>query len=479
MDNANNQEDRTPLQKLWDWLHDIISIRDGADIQGTIEGIKRDVVFRGQTVWILVASIFIASIGLNTSSAAVIIGAMLISPLMGPILGVGLAIGTNDFKTLLKSLKNLGIAVGVSLFTSTLYFMISPLDEPSAEILARIKPTFLDVLIAFFGGVAGIVAGSRREKTNVIPGVAIATALMPPLCTAGYGLASGKIAFFLGAFYLFFLNCVFIAVATIIIVRYLKFPIISILDKTKEKRFNRYMIGFIVLISLPSTLLFWEVIQESRFKAQAERFVNETMKFEGTEIINKRIIYSDTLSSIHVYTIGKEIEMEKIEQLNQLLTAYGLNQRESFWKTGKLSFAQKTELRIHQATDGYDGLTERMNMFTTELRAGVLEDIYKKNEQEIKTKDKKIALLEKEIIKYAKDTIPLKQIAKEIDILYPDIRKIGYAKLLESDKYGKTDTIALFMIYWKTRSASQTDKQNIKSWLQARTSLDTIKVLNL
>ncbi|MCF6241446.1 MAG: DUF389 domain-containing protein, partial [Bacteroidales bacterium] len=174
------------------FLIEILSIREGTDVEGTINGIKKDMVFRGVTVWILVASIFIASIGLNVNSIPVVIGAMLISPLMGPILGIGLSVGTNDWDTLLRSLKNFGIAIVISLITSIIYFLITPLKDASPELLARTKPTILDVLIAIFGGIAGIVAGSRSEKTNVIPGVAIATALMPPLCTAGYGIATGQ-----------------------------------------------------------------------------------------------------------------------------------------------------------------------------------------------------------------------------------------------------------------------------------------------
>jgi uncharacterized hydrophobic protein (TIGR00271 family) len=189
----------------------IFGFEEGTDILSTIEGIKRDIVFRGHTAWILIFSILIASIGLNVNSTAVIIGAMLISPLMGPILGVGLSIGIFDFNTFVKSLKNFGIAILISLITSTLYFIITPLDIEQSEILARTKPTLLDVLVALFGGFAGIIAGSRKEKSNVIPGVAIATALMPPLCTAGYGLANLKFDYFLGAFYLF-LSTLFLSV---------------------------------------------------------------------------------------------------------------------------------------------------------------------------------------------------------------------------------------------------------------------------
>ncbi len=192
--------------ELYRFASALLSIREETDYEKTREGIVKDVSFRGHTVYILICSIFIASIGLNLNSPAVIIGAMLIAPLMGPILGTGLALGTNDDELLIKSLKNFGVMVSISLITSTVYFILTPLVEYQPELLARTKPTTLDIFVAIFGGIAGIVAGSRKEKNNVIPGVAIATALMPPLCTAGFGLATGNWPFFFGAFYLFLLN---------------------------------------------------------------------------------------------------------------------------------------------------------------------------------------------------------------------------------------------------------------------------------
>lgn len=217
-------------------LSEILNITDNAQREITIEGIKRDIDFKGFNVWILILAIFIASIGLNVNSTAVIIGAMLISPLMGPIMGVGLSIGINDLFTLKRSLRSFGIAVIVSLVTSTLYFSITPLSDAQSELLARTQPNLLDVFIAFFGGLAGILAGSRKEKNNVVPGVAIATALMPPLCTAGYGIGTGQWNYFLGAFYLFLINSIFIAIATSLVVRYLKFPLTELPDKRTERK---------------------------------------------------------------------------------------------------------------------------------------------------------------------------------------------------------------------------------------------------
>ncbi|MDA7837023.1 TIGR00341 family protein [Salibacteraceae bacterium] len=246
---------RRIIKELAVFLRHRLSLEDdNADPADTIEYIKKGVEFKGTNIWILIFAILIASIGLNMNSAAVIIGAMLISPLMGPIMGLGMGVGTNDFALIKKAAKNLGIMVGISVITSTIYFFLTPLSDAQSELLARTTPTIWDVMIALFGGLAGIVAGSRREKSNAIPGVAIATALMPPLCTAGYGIATGNLAYFAGAFYLFTINSVFISLSTIIIVRFLRYPTKSFVDTIREKRVKRWIAIIVVLVTLPS---FW------------------------------------------------------------------------------------------------------------------------------------------------------------------------------------------------------------------------------
>ncbi len=469
------------FRNLYKFLVSTLSIRDGADIQGTIDGIKRDMVFRGPTVWILVASIFIASIGLNINSTAVIIGAMLISPLMGPILSIGLAIGTYDWNLLLRSLKNYGIMVGIAILTSTVYFLITPLTDAQPELLARTKPTSLDVFIAIFGGLAGIVAGSRREKSNVIPGVAIATALMPPLCTAGYGIASGQMNFFFGAFYLFFLNTVFIALSTIIVVRYLHFPIVNIVEIKREKQIRKYMLIFAVIVILPSAKIFWDVIRESRFKVSADHFIQENINFKGSEIINKQLNFNDTLSSIDLYVIGEKIEPELIEDLNRRLENYGLVSKGGFWKTGHLSPTKKTVLKIHQSKEDYGEIDSRLSTMSKEIRVGILEDIYKKNEQTLQNKEKKIQLLEDELIKLKiKDTIPFSQINKELRVQFDKVTKFAYAPTVESAESEKRDTIPTFLVKWDNtawRNLREKQAGQMEKWLKVRLQLDTVRVI--
>ena len=292
---------------------------------------------------------------------------MLISPLMGPILGIGLAIGTNDFETLYRSFRNLGIAIGISLATSTLYFIITPLDIEQSEILARTEPTLLDVLVALFGGFAGIIAGSQKEKTNVVPGVAIATALMPPLCTAGYGLANLRFDYFLGAFYLFFINSVFISLATFIVVRYLKFPLLNNIYSQKLKRYRIYLTIFLVLTIIPSAIIFYNVIQEARFNVSVEKFVKDHCSFENSELISFKSNYNDTLSSLALYYIGDEVEEDKYLSLVNHLPDYGLVNSDFF------AITNKTTIKIHQENDADPiNLDEKLTAFNNDLRISIV-----------------------------------------------------------------------------------------------------------
>ena len=301
------------ISDSFDLLRETLSFNDAnINHEEVRNNILKDIPFKGYNVWILICSIVICSVGLNINSTAVVIGAMLISPLMGPILGLGLSIGTNDLDNLKSSIKNFLIALAVSLLTSTIFFLITPLHDAQSELLARTQPTFLDALIAIFGGLAGIIAVSRKDASNVFPGVAIATALMPPICTAGYGIANGNMHFFLGALYLFLLNSVFISISTLVIVRYLHFPFISFVDKQMEKKVKRYIIIVSAVIIIPSAYLFFEVTQESIFYARADKFTKETFIYKGSEVINHKFIYDKEGSTIEIFMIVKHIPDEVI-----------------------------------------------------------------------------------------------------------------------------------------------------------------------
>jgi len=295
-------------------------IIDLADAEQTIKGIQKDIEFRGFNLWILVFSIIICSIGLNVNSTAVVIGAMLISPLMGPIMGIGLGLGTNDASTFKTAMGNLGIAVGISILTSALYFAFSPINEASSELLSRTQPTLLDVVVALFGGLAGILAGSRKEKSNVIPGVAIATALMPPLCTAGYGLANGEWNFLIGGFYLFLINTALIALSTWLVVRYLRFPVLHYVEPALERRYKRLSALLFLALLGPSGYIFYDIVQESRENAALQLFVQDNMEIPGNTV-DLEINRGTTPPELEVSIYGSMVTMEQEEQWNQKLAA--------------------------------------------------------------------------------------------------------------------------------------------------------------
>jgi len=466
------------IRSLRVFTHDILHIREGVDIEGATAEIKKGIVFKGPSVWILIASIFIASIGLNANSAAVVIGAMLISPLMGPILGVGLAVGTNDWQLLKRAMKFLGVAVVISILTSALYFRLTPLKDAHAELLARTVPTLLDVLVAIFGGVAGIVAGSQKEKTNAIPGVAIATALMPPLCTAGYGLATWQLDFFFGAFYLFFINSVFISLSTYIIIRYLKFPLQNFVSKVREKKIKMYMGVFIILIILPSAKIFWGVIQESRFFSTTDVFIAEN--FEGISM-NKTVTYSDTLSYIDIYLVGEEISESKIKDIRDKLPEYGLIGRKGFG----IKLTDSTAIRVHQTTeanlDSIDAKFSNMReSLQSKLRVGIIEEMYKNNEEVITSKNARIEYLENALISIKEEVLPLENLKSEMKVQYPKIEKFAYSKAIETDTAGGFDTIPTFLVGWEkrmNRNSKKAQTEVLERWLKVRLKMDTVRVV--
>ncbi len=456
----------------------ILGFEEGTDIDATIEGIQKDIAFRGHTAWILIFSILIASIGLNVNSTAVIIGAMLISPLMGPILGIGLSIGTNDYDTLIRSLKNIGIAISISLITSTLYFMVTPLDIEQSELLARTKPTFLDVLIALLGGLAGIIAGSRKEKSNVIPGVAIATALMPPLCTAGYGLANLKFEYFFGAFYLFFINSVFISLSTFLIVRYLKFPVKEYVNSEKMKKYRTILIAFLILTVTPSVIIFFNVIQEARFNVIADNFIKQHASVEGSELISSKIEYSDTLSVVNLYYIGDEIDKNVVQNMD-----YKFKQLFDENKS-VIPLTKVAKIKVHQGSNNDIDIESKMTEFKNDLRIKVIEDLYNRNEEVIRNKDQKITFLEQEVVRLSKkDTLPLTHLSKEIKYHFPDIGKFAYSKTVEVYTVNDTiyyDTVPVFLIEFTKQYKYSHRKQVIskaQNWLKVRFDNEKIKVV--
>lgn len=312
------------IEKWTKWLRIGFSIRKGTDVKGTIADISENVSIKGANIWMLICSAILASIGLDLNSTAVIIGAMLISPLMSPILGFGLGIAILDRPLIEKALGNLVFATVASLATAFLYFRISPLGEITTELSARTMPTILDVGIAFFGGIAGIVAISREKKTSAIPGVAIATALMPPLCTAGFGLASLDSAIFLGAFYLFILNAFFISLATYLISVWLKFPEKAEIEMEKKSRVKVLIIAFALLISIPSAIIFFQVLTKLRFERGVRNFISKEISNGSRQMVRWEIIESEGQRTLRVFTVGSEIRDDEEIRLSNSMAEYGI-----------------------------------------------------------------------------------------------------------------------------------------------------------
>lgn len=433
------------------FLHDRFSLHDdSAEEKEIIDSIKRGIEFRGTNLWVLIFAIFIASIGLNVNSTAVIIGAMLISPIMGPIMGIGLGIGINDFGLIRRASKNLAIAAFISICVSTFYFWVTPLHDAQSELLARTTPTIWDVFIAFFGGLAGIVAGTRKEKSNVVPGVAIATALMPPLCTAGFGLASGNIYYFLGAIYLFFINSVFICLSSYIIVRYLHFHKTQFETPELKRRMTRYIWIAVVATSLPSIYLAYKIVRKSIFESNAAAFVRNEVVFPNTYVVNKTFTSDDGNRGIDLLLIGDELSSGAIDSLKQRMIEYHL---------------EDAKLDVHQ------GLNGKHNIDFAAVKASIVADVMSK-QYEIDTADEN-EKKRKEFIE--KNTLP--DIKSELKALYPQLKE--YSLEMSVIRHMDTtvpDTAVLFIGTFKPHISTH-EAAKLKEFLQSRTQKAKVKVI--
>lgn len=311
--------------KASSFLRSLLNMSEFMDLEGAGASIRKNIYFRGPNVFILVCAIIIASIGLNVNSIPVIIGAMLISPVMGPILGFGFSLGVYDRHLLRESLRNFGVMVAVSILASAVYFLLSPLNmEHPTELLARTNPTVYDVLIALFGGFAGILENSRKERGTVLSGVAIATALMPPLCTIGYGISVLKLNYILGAVYLFLINSVFIALATFIGVKYLGYPAVSADPGQRSKLTGRAVALVLLLMIVPSVFSAIDIVRDSNFKIHASRFVEDNKSIGKGFIYDYEVSTSSDPSTVTVYLAGEQLTGEERERIYTSAAEHGL-----------------------------------------------------------------------------------------------------------------------------------------------------------
>ena len=429
------------------------ALPDKTDETATVEQISDGVTFRGANLWVLIFAIFIACLGLNLNSTAVIIGAMLISPLMGPIIGMGLAVGRADLELLKRSLTNYGVSTVISVLTAALYFQLTPLTEAQSELLARTSPTLYDVLIALFGGAAGILALSTGGKGNVIPGVAIATALMPPLCTAGYGLAMGEWSFFFGACYLFFINTVFIALATYLGVRLLQFQPKQFVDKARLAVVNRYIAVIVVVTMLPAVYMTTQIIRQSVFENHVKQFVKQELNQPGTRILSEQA--DRETKTLDVVALGAALPNEMIEAARQRLADYQL---------------ADYQLNVIQGAQSDSLLLARNN-------AGTQQSLSGQDQQHLVLQTERVAQLERETADYRRLDALAREIVGEVKAVCPKVESIGLSKITETPvDSGAVRSYVLAVANSRTPLPA-TDRDRLAQWLKVRTQADSLRLV--
>ena len=461
---ASKKAVKKDAQGLWlsikTFFSELLDFREDTDKEATLIAIKSDISFKGATSWILICSIFVASIGLNANSTAVVIGAMLISPLMGPILGVGLSLAINDVDTLKRSLTNLFIMIILSLLTAFLFFKFFPLSEDTSELLGRVKPDIRDVLIAFFGGLALIIARTKKGTVaSVIFGVAIATALMPPLCTAGYGLAKGNFPYFFGAMYLFTINTIFIGLATFLVVKILGFPMLKYANSAKRRRISQIATIVAIVVMIPATLTFIDVWRQSKFENEAQAFVNKELD---------QLPHNDFIKANAIFSYSEKKGEPSVLELN----SFGLDQ-----------IPDSTIDVIRGRMKDYPALASAVLKFNQNRSKNLdnmryMSQLRFRDSLDLLSQAEKIIFLENKVRKLAKYEalqIPFEELTKEVEINYEHVDRISYSSVISSD-FKKLDTIAEFTVKWKKaikNDAIAKEQNKLQRWLKQKYKLDT------
>ena len=441
------------FHKVLKYIKTLIRFSDEIDYENASTSIRKNIAFRGTNVFILACAIIIASVGLNVNSIPVIIGAMLVSPVMGPILGFGLGLGTEDARLLKDSLKNLGVMVGISIIASSLFFLLSPLSliNPS-ELLARTNPTIYDVLIALFGGLAGIIEISRKDKGTVISGVAIATALMPPLCTVGYGISIWKGAVIFGALYLFTINSIFIALATFLAVKYFRFPAVE--SNEQRIRLPKSAVYIILLVVIvPSILSAISVIKENNFKIHAERVVTENKNLGKCFIYDHKATYSHKDSKLELFLAGEVLTPEAKQKIYKSAEEYGIT---------------RSQIVFHE-----DATTIRQELSEVEIVKG----IYEHTDQQIKRLNDSISKMEAVIYDYKSKEIPVEAISKELFAQYPTITEVSLSRG-SSVKSAESTAKEQLVAFITTNEPIDTELHDrIERWLKVRLNNENVMVI--
>nr|WP_235316921.1 TIGR00341 family protein [Porphyromonas sp. COT-290 OH860] len=445
------------MQLIRGRVRDIFDLtNDKSNEHFTIDAIKEDVDFRGSKMWILIFAIMIASLGLNVNSTAVIIGAMLISPLMGPIIGFGLGLGIYDFELIKRSLRNLGLMTLISILTATMYFLLSPLSQAQSELLARTQPTIYDVFIAFVGGAAGIIASSTRNKGNVLPGVAIATALMPPLCTAGYGLSQGNLSFFFGAFYLYLINSVFIGLSTFVMVRVLKFPYKSFVNPERERKIRRFVTIIALCTIAPSVYFGVILIRDSVMEDGANRFVLEQLNTSTNQVVKQHFINQGSEKRLEVVLLGQELPEEYLDSIRGRMPRYGL---------------ENVHLVVRQ---GFGTQAEDVDM--KELKSVLLQDLYDNSDKIIRQQSRQIDSLKALLNRYSRYSDLAPDIQQEARDLFPELGRLSFAPSFSNGV--QSDSLLTVVVEGKRRLRPE-EEARLKAWLKSRTKVSNLHLISV
>ncbi|CAM1339623.1 DUF389 domain-containing protein [Tenacibaculum aestuarii] len=464
---AIQQDAKGLWEKIKKFILELLDFRDDTDQEATIEAIKSDISFKGATAWILICSIFVASIGLNANSTAVVIGAMLISPLMGPILGVGMSIAINDIDTLRKSLTNLATMIVLSLLTAFLFFFLFPLREETSELLGRVRPDIRDVLIAFFGGLALIIARTKKGTiASVIFGVAIATALMPPLCTAGYGLAIGNFDYFLGAMYLFTINTIFIALATFLVLKLLGFTMIRYVNSAKRKRIAQIASFIAFLVMVPALFTFVGVYNESVIDASYKRFLKAKV-YDNPNLWLQREKLEVKEKTIKLFFNGDVSDATESFLRNELKTfpkidAYSLVINENKAKS------------VDRVVDAYDRAVKELDE-----KDNVIKGLHMEIDDLKRTISNLNQRIEQDALYRDKNSIPFSKISTEAKIRFNDIKEMSLAKVLSSSDFIKVDTTTVVSVKWNKKlkdSVIVKNEKELRTWIQKELKTDKIQI---
>jgi len=448
------QQDSNPT--LWQIIKSYFNVLPDKNSKiDVITQITDGINFQGANLWILICAIFIASLGLNVNSTAVIIGAMLISPLMGPIIGMGLAIGIADLDLFKQSIKNYLVSTFISVVTAAIYFTLSPITDAQSELLARTSPTLYDVLIALFGGAAGFLAISTKGKNNVLPGVAIATALMPPLCTAGYGLAVQNTSYFLGAFYLYFINTVFIAFTTCLGVRLLHFHRKEFVNREQMKRVNLYIVSIIIITILPASYMTWNIIKQSVFENNIEKFITKELSYNGTNILSHE--YDLQTKTLHVVAVGNPIPADTIAKAQKTMTDYKL---------------EGYKLKVIQGTNS-DSLLILQNKKKGQIKLG------EKNSAEWQELAYRNDVLQKQLNAYTHYPVLANDMKEELKVVCPSAKSIMLSKASESFVDSASIKNHIVAIVKTNKPLAKDNRKQLYDWLKVKVKSDSLELIIL